>query len=29
MFVPLTHTPSEARADFGEALVVVARVEQK
>ena len=29
MFVPLTHTPGEAQADFGEALVVVAGVEQK
>ena len=29
MFVPLTHAPGEAQADFGEALVVVAGVEQK
>jgi transposase len=29
MFVPLTHVPGEAQADFGEALVVVAGVEQK
>jgi len=29
MFVPLTHTPGEAQADFGEALVVIAGVEQK
>lgn len=29
MFVPLTHTPGEAQADFGEALVVLAGVEQK
>ena len=27
MFVPLSHTPGEAQADFGEALVVVAGVE--
>ena len=29
VFVPLTHAPGEAQADFGEALVVVAGVEQK
>ncbi len=29
MFVPLAHPPGEAQADFGEALVVVAGVEQK
>ncbi|MHB1794739.1 MAG: IS21 family transposase [Acidobacteriaceae bacterium] len=29
MFVPLTHAPSEAQADFGEAVVVIAGVEQK
>src|SRR5665811_2097059 len=29
MFVPLTHAPGEAQADFGDALVVVAGVEQK
>jgi transposase len=29
MFIPLTHAPGEAQADFGEALVVVAGVEQK
>src|ERR1017187_5906946 len=29
MFIPLTHTPGEAQADFGEALVVIAGVEQK
>ena len=29
MFVPLTHAPGEAQADFGEALVVVDGVEQK
>ncbi len=29
MFVPLTHGPGEAQADFGEALVVIAGVEQK
>ena len=29
MFVPLTHAPGEAQADFGEALVVVGGVEQK
>jgi transposase len=29
MFVPLTHTPGEAQADFGEALVILAGVEQK
>jgi transposase len=29
MFVPLTHPPGEAQADFGEALVVIAGVEQK
>jgi transposase len=29
MFVPRTHAPGEAQADFGEALVVIAGVEQK
>ena len=29
MFVPLTHPPGEAQADFGEAVVVIAGVEQK
>jgi len=29
MFVPLSHAPGEAQADFGEALVVTAGVEQK
>ena len=29
MFVPLTHTAGEAQADFGEAVVVMAGVEQK
>ena len=29
MFVPLTHAPGEAQADFGEALVIVAGVEWK
>lgn len=29
MFVPLTHASGEAQADFGEALVVMAGVEQK
>lgn len=29
MFVPLRHAPGEAQADFGEALVVIAGVEQK
>ncbi len=29
MFIPLTHTPGEAQADFGEAMVVIAGVEQK
>jgi transposase len=29
MFVPLTHAPGEAQADFGEAVVVIAGVEQK
>ena len=29
MFIPLTHAPGEAQADFGEALVVIAGVEQK
>jgi transposase len=29
MFVPLTHAPGEAQADFGEALVVIAGIEQK
>jgi hypothetical protein len=29
MFIPLTHAHGEAQADFGEALVVIAGVEQK
>ena len=29
MFVPLAHPPGDAQADFGEALVVIAGVEQK
>jgi hypothetical protein len=29
MFIPLTHAPGEAQADFGEGLVVIAGVEQK
>jgi transposase len=29
MFVPLVHPPGEAQADFGEALVVIAGIEQK
>jgi transposase len=29
LFIPLTHAPGEAQADFGEALVVIAGVEQK
>ena len=29
MFAPLTHVPGKAQADFGEALVVIAGVEQK
>ena len=29
MFVPLVHPPGEAQADFGEALVAIAGVEQK
>ena len=29
VFVPLAHTPGDAQADFGEALVVIAGVEQK
>jgi transposase len=29
MFVPLMHAPGEAQADFGEALVAIAGVEQK
>lgn len=29
MFIPLANGPGEAQADFGEALVVIARVEQK
>ena len=29
MFVPMTHPPGEAQADFGEAMVVIAGVEQK
>jgi len=29
MYVPLTHAPGEAQADFGEAQVVIAGVEQK
>ena len=29
MFVPLSHAPGEAQADFGEALVVIAGVESR
>ena len=29
MFVPLTHAAGEAQVDFGEALVLIAGVEQK
>jgi len=29
MFIPLTHAPGEAQADFGEALVMIAGVERK
>ncbi len=29
MFIPLTHAPGEAQADFGEAMVVIAGEEQK
>jgi transposase len=29
MFIPLTHAPGEAQADFGEALVMIAGVELK
>jgi hypothetical protein len=29
MFIPVTHAPGEAQAEFGEALVVIAGVEQK
>ena len=29
MFIPLTHPPGQARADFGEALAVIGGVEQK
>jgi transposase len=29
MFIPLTHAPGEAQADFGEAQVMIAGVEQK
>jgi hypothetical protein len=29
MFIPLTHAPGEAQADFGEALVVIAGVEPR
>ena len=29
MFIPLTHAPGNAQADFGEALVVIAGVERK
>lgn len=29
MFVPLAHAPSEAQADFGEALVVITGIERK
>jgi transposase len=29
VFIPLTHAPGEVQADFGEALVVIAGVEQK
>jgi hypothetical protein len=28
MFVPLTHPPGEAQVDFGEAVIVIAGVEQ-
>ena len=29
MFIPLTHPPGHAQADFGEALAVIGGVEQK
>ena len=29
IFVPLTHAPGDAQADFGEALVVIAGVEPR
>ena len=29
MFIPLTHAPGEAQADFGEATVIIAGLEQK
>jgi hypothetical protein len=29
MFVPLTHPPGEAQADFGEALIVIAGIEHR
>ena len=29
MFVPLAHPPGDAQADLGEALVVIAGIEQK
>jgi transposase len=29
MFVPLDHPPGDAQVDFGEAMVVIAGVEQK
>jgi hypothetical protein len=29
MFVPLTHPPGEAQADFGEALIVIAGIERR
>ena len=29
MFIPLTHAPGEAQADFGEAMVIIAGLEQK
>ncbi len=29
MFIPLTHAPGEAQADFGEGLVIIAGAEQK
>ena len=29
MFVPLTHPPGHAQADFGEATVIIGGVEQK
>lgn len=29
MFIPLTHAPGEAQADFGEAMVMIAGLEEK